>query len=392
MELDLDYVAPSTELTPWTTGGVGKLRYGESDRGATRARWYVDYRGRIRPTLDARVVADYVSDASSGLAVTEAYLEWRPLPASMLRQRWKAGAFYPKLSLENIGPGWTSPYTLSSSAINTWVAEEVRAVGAEWSMQRRIGLAGSPHEVEAFAALLTQNDPAGALIAWKGWSVHDRQSRLGDRLPLPQLPQLQPGGLLQTQDPFTEPFREIDHAFGYYAGGGWSYARRARVAVAHYDNRADPLSVRGGQYAWRTRFDHLGAQLEMPGHVGLIVQWMHGDTAMGPWIGSAYLVDADFESWFALATRTFGRQRLSLRYDAFDVVDNDGTTADDNGERGHAWSVAYRVRRSPTLELAVEWQRITTERPAWAYFGMPIRAAEQLLTLQLGVTLGKPRK
>ena len=31
--------------------------------------------------------------------------------------------------MENTGPLWTSPYTISSSAINTWLGEELRAGG-----------------------------------------------------------------------------------------------------------------------------------------------------------------------------------------------------------------------------------------------------------------------
>jgi len=43
----------------------------------------------------------------------------------------KAGAFFPTISLENDDLGWTSPYTLTPSAINSWIGDELRTIGSE---------------------------------------------------------------------------------------------------------------------------------------------------------------------------------------------------------------------------------------------------------------------
>src|ERR1700730_13163242 len=67
----------------------------------------------------------------SPVGVTEAYLQFRPYPRAGYRFRLKAGAFYPPISLENRAAGWESPYTLSYSAINTWLGVEVRTIGLE---------------------------------------------------------------------------------------------------------------------------------------------------------------------------------------------------------------------------------------------------------------------
>ena len=69
------------------------------------------------------------------LGITEAYLQFRPYPHAGYRLRVKAGAFYAPVSLENRASGWESPYTLSYSAINSWLATEVRT-------HRRRGAAG----------------------------------------------------------------------------------------------------------------------------------------------------------------------------------------------------------------------------------------------------------
>ena len=46
----------------------------------------------------------------------------------------RAGQFFLGTSRENTDDLWTSPYTINFSAINTWIAQEVRPIGidAEW--------------------------------------------------------------------------------------------------------------------------------------------------------------------------------------------------------------------------------------------------------------------
>ncbi len=44
------------------------------------------------------------------------------------------GAFYAPISLENRTVGWDSLYSISSSAINTWLGEELRTIGLETSL------------------------------------------------------------------------------------------------------------------------------------------------------------------------------------------------------------------------------------------------------------------
>src|SRR5690606_38369148 len=228
-------------------------------------------RVRLKPGVPAHLVADYIDDEAGGADVTEAYVEWRPVPRSSNRHRFRAGAFYPPLSLENGGPAWSSPFGLSFSAVNTWLGEEIRPVGVEWSMRRRLGL-GSPHELGAFASGFYGNDPAGTLLFYRGWSLHDRQSRLGDRLPMPPAPVWQNGAVIGHTPQKLRPFHEIDHEPGAYAGLEWRYARRGLVQLSHYDNRADPNAYAGGQWGWRTAFDQLGVQIALPYDFGLLAQ------------------------------------------------------------------------------------------------------------------------
>lgn len=387
--VDLSYV-DTNGVPSWTDGFVGKLRYDDSSNGFTVSRGFLDYRYRLADTLDARVAAEgYDDDIGAVADLTEAYLEWRPLPKSGTRYRLKLGAFYPQLSFENVEPGWSSPYTVSSSAINTWIAEEIRTVGAELSVSRRPESLGGRHTFGAQAAIFYANDPAGALLAWKGWSVHDRQTRFGDELPLPPLPVLQPGRPIERQDPFVAPFMEIDGRAGFYVSGEWRAGKRVAIRGMVYDNRGDPEAFEDGQYAWRTKFTHLGTQVALPGDVGLIAQWMRGSTVMGARVGNAYLVDTEFHSYFALLTRRFDKHRLSVRYDRFEVTQNDTTPEDNNPESGHAWTLAYQYRANKTVQLAAEWLSIKTHHCGWVYYGISPTATEQQLQLSVQLRFGQ---
>jgi len=150
-EIDASYVHADSPLGAWIDGGLGKLRYAETNDGIESTRVFAQYRGRVANTLSATVIADYQSDASSGIDVTEAYMDWRPIPRSENQQQIRFGAFYPPFSRENVDLGWQSPFTYSYSAINTWLGEEIRPIGVEWSLHRRLGFPGSPHELRAFA-------------------------------------------------------------------------------------------------------------------------------------------------------------------------------------------------------------------------------------------------
>jgi hypothetical protein len=373
--IEAGYLSMSGQAS-WTEGSVGKLRY--RDDGLVLNRAFMDYKGRPADTLDVHIVFEaYDDDPGDAIGLTQAYVEWRPLPKSGTRYRLKVGAFYPRISLENVDAGWSNRYTLNSSAINTWVAEELRSTGAELTVSRRPERLGGIHTFSINVAAFVANDPAGSLLAWKGWSVHDRQSRFGDDLPLPPLPQIQPGMMFDRQDPYVEPFQEIDDKLGYYLNAEWQIGNRLQLRAMHFDNRAEPTAITGGQYGWTTSFDHAGLQATLAGDIGLIVQWMDGSTAMGPVINGAHAVDVGYDSYFALLTRVFGRHRISARYDHFDVSDNDSTPQDDNSEAGHAWTLNYQYRYSDAMTIAAEHLSIRTDHFGWTWYGLPPTATER---------------
>jgi hypothetical protein len=392
LDIGVGYPSVSTALGPWTEGDPGKLRFGEDD-GLAGNYVAAEYRGRIADTLWVSAALDYADDASAGLDVTEAYLDWRPLPKSASQHAFRFGAFYPPFSLENRDSAWASPFTTSWSTINSWLGEEIRPMGVEWRLRRRLGSAGAPNEIGAFAGGFYGNDPAGTLLFWRGFASHDRQTRLNDRLPLPPAPVFGPGGVVGLREQSLEPFEEIDDEPGYYAGVEWRYARRALLQLAVYDNRADPESFRDGQWGWKTRFTHLAAQLELPRNFGLVSQWMAGATywliavtPAGTRTPATTLVDDEFEASFLLLTKRFAEpHRISARYDTFDFT-REGT--DLTIDSGQVWTLAYEYEATSSLGLGFEWLTIESTRDIWPmFYGLPADATERQIRLTLSFRL-----
>ena len=360
--------------TTWLNGGLGKAR--DDEDGVVLDQALLGVGLHVTDTLTVRAVGSYYTDPDAGpdtqFGVTEAWLHYRPIPRSDLRYEIRAGAFLPPFSMENITPGWLSPYTWTPSAINTWFGEELRTVGMEARVERMGKFSGSPHDFSLTASVFGFNDPAGSLLAWRGWSMHGRQSRLFESVPFTKLPAFQSSRPFELQSQWDTPFLEVDDEIGYYLQGEWDYGRRSELTVAWYDNRGIPtaLSDSEGQYAWHTRFIHLGWHLTLPRDFEFIAQYINGDTGMGMvWQPRVTGVVVDFESFFLLLTKQFGSHRFSVRYDNFSTDDHDNTFMDDNDERGHAWTLAYFWNAKPNLRLGLEWLQIDSRRSARGYIG-----------------------
>jgi hypothetical protein len=392
--IDLQAFSTSTPLTSWVDGGYGKLRFDDRSETTGGSRISLDYTGRLLPTLWAKLVADYIDDARGGADVSEAYLQWKPLPHGPNQHQVRFGAFYPPLSLENSDRAWNSPYTISFSAINTWLGEEIRPIGIEWTVRRRVGGPTSQHRVAAFASAFYGNDSAATLLFWRGWSLHDRQTRLGDRFALTPFP-YRNGATVEYVAQSVEPIAELDSDPGVYFGAEWTFARRARVQIAHYDNRADINAYRHSQWGWYTEFDTLGAQVSLPADIGLVTQWMGGTTDWiagaltdGRIVSPARVVRDHFDSSFVMLTRPIrGNGRISVRYDTFDITRPDSSFFGES-DAGDAQTVAYKFRARGPLSVAVEWLRIRSARDVWSNaYGLPRSESEQQLRLQLSLDL-----
>lgn len=349
-ELSLDGRAVSSNADPsYTQGGISGVRYDQDQSGLQLGR------ARFALTESVGELWSVHLDASAWgghdripFGLTEGYLQFRPYPFAGYRLRLKAGAFYPPVSLENRDSGWESPYSLSYSAIDSWLAIEVRTVGAEAQLDWLGTRQGHAFDVGVTAGVFGWNEGAGTFIAGDGFTLTDRQTPLGGRVGLPTDPVLRN----------LEPFREIDGRAGAYGGLEARWLDRLVVRALRYDNRADPTTIdyASAAVAWETSFTAIGARYESGAGVTAIVQTLKGDTTIAP---GGFWRDWPFEAQYALLAKSFGRHTLSVRYDHFQV-DASASTGGDGAEIGHAWTAAYVFTRDAHWRFALEWLHVSS--------------------------------
>ncbi len=383
-EMDLDVrLLTSDGQKSFLDGGSGALRFGQAQSGL---QW-----GRLRLALNQTLgelwslhldASSYGDDDKNPIDLTEAYLQFRPYPFDGWRLRVKAGAFYAPISLENRASGWESPYTLSSSAINSWVGEELRTIGVEGQLDWLGTRLGHAFDVGLTGAVFGWNDPAGVALADGGFMIDDRQSTLFGRIG-------RPGG-----GPFPplEVFHEIDGRPGAYVGLEARYLDRVVVRALHYDNRADPGDREPAlhEFAWATHFNSVGARVETAQGWTGIAQWLNGCTTVAP---GGMRFEFPFDAKFLLLSKRTGVHTLSVRYDKFQVLQDsyggDAGDASDAGQRGHAWTVAYVFEPNAHWKLTLEWLSVTTDSSAREeYFHTQGLVAEHKLEAAFRYALG----
>ena len=357
-------------------GKQGKLRYDEGDNGVQL--------GRLRAAITQPLgeVFSLYADASSWgdydknpIDLTEAYLEYRPYPVAGFRTRFRLGAFYPPMSLENRALGWETPYTLTPSAISSWIGEEVRTIGLEGQVDWLGTRMGHSFDLQFTGALFGWNDPAGTMLALNGFVLSDRQTTLFGRVG-------KPSGV--PDEPEREVFHEMDHRPGYYAGAQLRYLDRAVLNVLHYDNRADPTAYVESleNYGWDTKFDTAALRIETSRDWTVLLQWLDGSTVIVP---NHFHIQWDFNSRSAMLAKSFGHHLLSARYDTFEVDKSRSNTP--GSEDGHAWTAAYSFTPGNSWRFMLEWLRVRSDVQARARLGEPTLATETKVELSVRYAL-----
>lgn len=359
----------------WEDRGLGKLGFGGD--GGGRALAHAEGAATVAVDLgwNVKAAGNVSLDPRRGdvpIDLIDAFLTYESGPAQRTRFHAQVGAFFPPVSLENTAIAWTSPYTLTSSAINTWIGEETRTFGAEFGVARQF----DGGHVGLLGAVFLANDPAGVLLAWRGWTVSDREAGIFERLPLAPLRVTSAAGPVPQQAPWFELRHEIDDRPGVYVRLEGALRDYGETYVLLYDNRARDTAFDGFQYAWRTRFAAAGAHVFAGESLDIIAQGMFGDTRMGTPSPGQSLVNADYASAFVLASHTWSRHRLSVRAEYFETVDKDRTAIDDNDEHGTALTAAYIFRPAERQRLTLEILRTVSFRPERIYLGTPVKARE----------------
>lgn len=385
--------ARSSGSESWLAGGLGKTRYGALDGNTAnllalgQASLVAD--ARLSEILGAHVQLNFDAEPDPAIqraraGLVEAFAFYRPEPTPRLRLRLKGGVFFPAISLEHPGVAWSTAHTVTPSAINAWVGEELRSTGLE----AVVAWSGDRHELSLLTSVFSNNDPAGTLLSWRGWAMHDRQTAVFDQLALPPIASLGPGGEFVEAASWTSPVREIDGRLGYQVGAEWSMRGVADVRASFWDNNGDPAAFDGFQYAWYTEFLSLGARVRLPAGVEAVAQYMDGTTEMGEEVpGRGFPVDNRFRAAFVLLTGARGPHRLTGRYDWFEVEDRDLFRVEDaNDEDGHGWTLAYLATLGEHARLALEWLEVTSTRASRMDLGLAPRARERQLQASLRIS------
>ncbi|HSS07324.1 MAG TPA: hypothetical protein VLK83_09340 [Rhodanobacteraceae bacterium] len=344
--VDCRLIARADERS-WADGGLGKTRFGSGGTSATCVQAALVATAQFTPALLALADIQYQTTDRNGVTALEAYLRYRPVSTTPLRWSVKVGEFFLPVSLENDAIAWTSPWTLTPSAINSWIGEEFRTIGAEGRVEWR----GAEQTFEGIVGLVRDNDPAGELLAARGWSLSDLTSGLGSRVREPDVYAIDNGAPVPLR---FNPFIENDDRTGWYAGGSWRAPGRGGITLLRYDNEADPSTFSGGSspvYSWRTDFWSLGAEADV-GDVVLLGQAMTGSTLVVP--SPFFQTSTDFRAAYVLAGWNRGTVRPALRIDAFSTEQLPSDI--ENRVREHGYAITFALNWRPR-----DWLRITGE-------------------------------
>jgi hypothetical protein len=342
--LDMRLVAADAP-TSFIDGGLGIVRYGDDRDGVELGRARLAVSQELGDLLTLKIDASaWGQHDKNPVDVTEAYLQLHPYPFGDWRPRLKLGAFYAPISLENRAEGWESPYTLSSSAMDSWVAQELRTIGAEFKLEWLGTHSGHDFDASAAVGVYGWNEGAGDSLTDSGFTITDWQGSLFGRVG-------RPNGVTGAID----EYHQFDNRAGTYVGLEVHYLDRITVEGLHYDNHANPAveDEATGHYAWETRFDTAGVRAENDDGWTAIVQWMAGETYVAP--DELGLLEWEFVTRYVLISKRLEEHTLSARYDDFKV--NAEQTFPLGAQAGHALTLAYRFEPNSHWRFTLEWVR-----------------------------------
>lgn len=338
----------------WLDNGPGKLRYGgvATPQGFEAVTRFALSQLALEPAAilpdGIRASAQLNWNVDVGFdGEVGAYNTWPLLVEAGFRKEWngaesgwgaQAGVTNAPFSMEDTGPARTPKYSLTPSALNSWLWEEGRVLGleGEWWRTTASGLG-----LGVVAGMGWGPDQTGILLARRGWILSDFLSGINSALPIP------------ASGKDTHVFDERDGRPALYAAlnveDPWHIGE---CRLGYYDNLGD----RAVQGVWETRFVVAGIALRpLPG-LDVIFQYLLGTTDT-----RTNTFESRVRAWYPLLSYRFHDHRLTVRYDDFGVQDLDGPPS--TRENGHAVTLAYLFEFWLRHRLAFEYIFINCERP-----------------------------
>jgi hypothetical protein len=368
----------------WIDGGFGKTRFdgtadGDFELDVHPVEAALIWQPRFTNSFVGNFSAAYQQghDRDEAFDVMEGYLTFIPPRRGNTNFAFKAGLYWPEISLEHAtGGAWSTVYTITPSAINSWVGEEVKVIGAEATLQQTVGAMDFAATVGVFGF----NDTSGTLLSFRGWALHDVKSTLFGQF---QLPQLNPFMTI-AQEPVTRSIIEIDDRPGFYGRFELRPSSSIVLNAFYYDNRGVPEEfTQSLQWGWRTRFWNAGAVVDLGSSTRLLAQGMTGTTQMGfiPNNATRYWVDTRYSAAYALLTHRFGEIAVSGRFELFETKERGSRmVAAEEDEDGWAATVAGRIPVMDLVTLFIEALHVESERGARATrLGIPAKESQTVV-------------
>jgi hypothetical protein len=294
----------------------------DSDSLSVQLQVGIDWRPSASLSAHLHLLARNENDDSrrGRAGIVEAFAEKHIIGESD-RFRILAGAFFLPTSRENIDSLWETPYTITSSALNSWMGEEFRPIGIDGMYTRRTPSGGA---YSAGATVYTGNDTFGALPLDRGWALHDRWTLLGEHV--------------ESGRYFTSVSAETDGRLGWSARGKWNNDRGA-IQYTRIDNRSDAL-LYGELFNWATRFNIVGGDYAWKGWT-VVAEHGWGTTAIERSRGR---VSDPLRASYLLVSRKVSRElRASVRADVYAEREN-----------GHAYTAALFWEPNAKLRTGIE--------------------------------------
>jgi hypothetical protein len=377
--IDFRLIAADGEPS-FVDGGFGKSRYGGDNGGyrlqADVAEAGLEWTPRLNWAWSALIDITAQAGASPVVDLLQAYINYKPVPRSETSFSARLGYFYPPISLEHDAPVWSVTNTITPSALNSWVGEEVKVAGLEATIARDFGV----QRLSITAAVFGEDDTAGTLLSYRGWALSDLKATANGEFDLPPLgPFAQ-----QVQASETYSTREIDDRPGYYGRLNWRVTSTVDLHVFRYDNEGDKVSVTSDyQSAWDTRFNEVGASLRIDDKTRILAQALAGRTQFGMETPQGLFADVSFHTAYALLSRDLGKSTLTGRVDIFENTDNAPRPGESNAERGWAMLGAYRYPLGRHADVRLEALHIWSDRPSRTLAGLDPTQAQTVLQSSL---------
>ena len=276
----------------WTQGGSGKYDVGgHSTVNTDVLQLGVDWTPNNWLLLhaDGLVRNDRAAGEGRRAGFVQAY-------ADLFNEHWRlrVGHFWLPTSRENIDPLWNSRYTITYSALNSWIGQEVRPIGAD--------LQWSPNFYVTLGATAFQgNETMGTMIAARGWTLGNRLTVYDETVPALNVPTRPFGGDYGSRYGDSERIRV-------------QWPERAMLQLAHLDNRAELYAGTPPEVPWHTKYDTIGTTIGTTSPLTFVSEWQSGHTTVG-FPGGTFTVD--FNTIYGLLSYKRGTNRLSGRVERY---------------------------------------------------------------------------